>query len=66
MLLAGGIVSVATRKGGKGGDIALIVLFGIGTFLGFTLAGSYSDLRVWAFWCLVCVIFAIISMKKKD
>lgn len=34
MLLAGGIVSIATRKGGKGGNIALIVLFGIGALLG--------------------------------
>lgn len=65
MLLAGGIVSVATRKGGKGGDIALIVLFGIGAFIGFVLAGSYSDLRIWAFWCLVCVVLAIVSMTKK-
>lgn len=65
MLLAGGIVSVATRKGGKGGDIALIVLFGIGAFIGFVLAGSYSDLRIWAFWCLVCVVLAIVSMSKK-
>lgn len=66
MLLTGGIVSVATRKGGKGGDIALIVLYGIGAFLGFVLAGSYSDLRAWAFWCLVCVICAIVSMVKKN
>ena len=35
MLLAGGIVSIATRKGGKGGNIALIVLFGIGALLGY-------------------------------
>ncbi len=48
MLLAGGIVSIATRKGGKGGNIALIVLFGIGALLGYGLAGSYSDLYIWA------------------
>ena len=59
MLLAGGIVSIATRKSsGKGGNIALIVLFG------FTLAGSYGDLVIWAFWCLICAVFAIISMAK--
>ena len=28
ILLAGGIVSIATRNGSKGGNIALIVLFG--------------------------------------
>lgn len=65
MLLTGGIVSVATRKGGKGGDIALIVLYGIGAFIGFIFAGSYGDLRIWAFWCLVCVVLAIASMTKK-
>lgn len=64
MLLAGGIVSVATRNGNKGGNIALIVLFGIGALCGFTLAGSYSDLNIWAAWCLICVILAIISLVK--
>ena len=65
MLLAGGIVSIATRKSsGKGGNIALIVLFGIGALFGFTLAGSYTDLVIWAFWCLICAMFAIISMAK--
>lgn len=64
MLLAGGIVSIATRNGGKGGNIALIVLFGIGTLFGYTLAGSFSDLRIWATWCLVNVVLAIISILK--
>ena len=53
MLLAGGIVSIATRKGGKGGNIALI-----------TMAGSYGDLYIWAAWCLVCAILAIVSLIK--
>ena len=64
MLLAGGIVSIATRKGGKGGNIALIVLFGIGALLGYVLAGSYSDLYIWATWCLINVILAIVSLVK--
>ena len=64
MLLAGGIVSIATRKGGKGGNIALIVLFGIGALLGYGLAGSYSDLYIWATWCLINVILAIVSLVK--
>ena len=34
MILSGGIVSIATRKGGKGGNIALIVLFGMVLCLG--------------------------------
>ena len=64
MMLAGGIVSIATRKGGKGGNIALIVLFGLAALTGFSMAGSYTDLNVWAFWCLVCAVLAIISLVK--
>ena len=64
MLLTGGIVSIATRKGGKGGNIALIILFGIGSLLGYTMAGSYADLKVWATWCLICVVLAVVSLIK--
>lgn len=64
MLLAGGIVSIATRKGGKGGNIALIVLFSIGALCGFTMAGGYSDLYIWSVWCVINVILAIMSLVK--
>lgn len=64
MLLAGGIVSIATRKGTKGGNIALIVLFGLGALIGFTMAGSYSDLKIWASWCLINAILALVSIIK--
>jgi len=56
---------VAIINGSKGGNIALIVLFGIGALCGFTLAGSYTDLNIWAAWCLVCAILAIVSLVKK-
>lgn len=64
MLLAGGIVSVATRNGAKGGNIALIILFGLGALIGFTMAGSYSDLKIWATWCLINAILALVSIIK--
>lgn len=64
MLLAGGIVSIVTRNGGKGGNIALIVLYGIGALFGFTLAGSYGDLVIWAAWCLICAALAAVSLAK--
>ncbi|MCD7724276.1 MAG: hypothetical protein LUI12_01765 [Clostridiales bacterium] len=65
MLLAGGIVSVATRKSeGKGGNIALIVLFGLGTLIGFSMAGSYTDLNIWAGWCLINAVLALIDIFK--
>lgn len=58
MLIAGGIVSIVTRKGGKGGNIAIIILYGMGAVIGFMLAGNYSDLVFWAVWCLACAIVA--------
>lgn len=69
MMLAGGIVSIVTRKGGKGGNIALIVLFGIGAIMGFSMAGSFADLNIWAAWCLINAILAVVSMitgKKEN
>ena len=68
-LLAGGIVSIATRKGGRGSSIALVILFGLAALCGFTMAGSYADLTIWAGWCLICAVLALISAikgKKKE
>lgn len=64
MLLAGGIVSICTRKGKKGGNIALMILFGIGALFGFTFADSFSYLRIWAGWCLICAVLSLISLVK--
>lgn len=64
MLLAGGIVSIATRKGGKGGNVALIILFGLGALIGFTMAGSFADLNIWAGWCLINAILAVVALIK--
>ena len=66
LLLTGGIISIATRQSeGKGADIALIVVFGLAALFGFTMAGPFSDLRIWAFWCLVNAVLAVVSMAKK-
>lgn len=61
MLLAGGILSIASSGGSMGADIALISLYGIGALLGFTMAGDYTDLMIWAFWCLLCAALALID-----
>lgn len=69
LLLAGGIVSIATRKGGKGGSIALLVMFGLAALAGFMMAGSYADLYIWSGWCLICALFGLIALirsGKKD
>lgn len=64
MLLTGGIVSIATRNGGKSGNIALIVLFGIAALCGFTMAGGYGDLYIWSAWCVLNAVLAIVSLVK--
>ena len=65
MMLSGGIVSIATRKSeGKGGNIALIILFGLGSLVGFALAGSFADLNIWAGWCLINAVLAVIAMIR--
>lgn len=67
MMLAGGIVSIATRKSsGKGGNIALIVLFGLAALVGLTGYGSFSDLAIWSVWCLINAITALICLVKKN
>ena len=63
LMLVAGIVSIATRNyKGKGGDIALLIMFGIAAGIGFAFAGIYGDLRIWAGWCAICAIMAIISL----
>ncbi|WP_173327902.1 hypothetical protein [Eubacterium pyruvativorans] len=61
---AAGLYNAMRNRDGKGGNIALIVLFGLGALIGFTMAGSYSDLMIWAGWCLVCAVLALLSVWK--
>jgi len=42
----------------------LIVLFGIAAAIGFMLAGSFADLNIWAGWCLINAVLALIAMIK--
>lgn len=65
LMLSGGIVSIATRRGGKGGAVAVFVLFGLATFLGFSFAdATYPDLYVWSVWCLINTFIAVFSGGK--
>ena len=71
LVLTGGIVSVATRKStGKGGNIALIILFGLAAIIGFTGYGNYGDLVIWSAWAAINAVFALIAIlaanKKKQ
>ena len=68
LMLTGGIVSIATRKSaGKGGNIALIIIFGLAALIGFAGHGNYSDLVIWSGWCLInaaVAVIAIVTGKK--
>ena len=70
LMLVGGIVSIATRHSEKkGGNIALIILFGLAALIGAACHGSFADLAVWAAWCAinaVTALIAIITGKKKQ
>lgn len=49
MFLASGIVYLATRKKTSlGGDIACMIMLVIAALMGWTNAGSYSDLLIWS------------------
>lgn len=68
LMLVGGIVSVASRKSEKkGGNIALLILFGLCALIGFTCYGNYGDLVIWSAWAAVNGVMAIVAMivKKK-
>lgn len=61
-MLVGGIVSIAVRNSTRnGGNIALIIIFVLAALIGFSNAGSFSDLKIWSVWCLICAILAVFS-----
>lgn len=68
LILAGGIVSIASRKSrDKGRNIALIILFGLAALIGFSGYDNYSDLFIWAIWCLINAVLAgvaLLTIKK--
>lgn len=68
MLLAGGIVSIATRKSGKVGNIAGLIVFAIAAVIGFANLGTYKDLIVWSVWCAICAAMCLIGVftAKKE
>lgn len=65
LMLAGGIVMISTRNSGQtGGAFTCFIMFGIGSWLGSSLAGSFSDLRVWSGLCLILAIINLIWYFK--
>ena len=64
VMFTGGIVALATSSGSRGGDAAIAILYGIGALTGFFGAGSYLDLYVWASWCLLCAVLALVDFVR--
>ncbi|MDO5732958.1 MAG: hypothetical protein Q4P72_04120 [Eubacteriales bacterium] len=67
LILAGGIVSIATRNSEqKGGNISLIILFGLCAIIGFTSHGIYKDLIAWSIWAVINAVLALVALKQKS
>ena len=64
LMMSGGIVSIVTRNWSKGGNIAMVVLYGLAALIGYTSFCFFKDLIVWATWCLVCAVLAVISLLR--
>lgn len=65
LMLAGGIVMIATRKStGIGGSVAGVVLYGLASLIGFMTAGSFSDLYIWSTFCVILVILNLVAAVK--
>ena len=65
LLLAGGIVSICVRKSvKKGGNIALVVFFGLDDLFGFSVDGIYGELYIWTLWCLINAVLAVVALVK--
>lgn len=66
LLLVGGIVSIVAKNGGKGLNVAIALILGFASILGFSMAGSYADLKIWAGWCFICAILSVISIFRQS
>lgn len=64
-LLVGGIVMIATRNNeGKSGSIAAVIIFVLAAIVGFAMAGSYTDLKIWAGLCSVLAVVNVIAAVR--
>lgn len=62
-MLTGGIVSIVTREStNKGAPISLIIIFLIATIFGYAGSSNFADLQIWATWCLINLIMAIVNL----
>ena len=67
LMIAGGIVMIATRNSEKrGGSIASILIFTGAALIGYMLAGSFTDLKIWATWCIIMAVMNVLALMKKQ
>lgn len=65
-LLASGIVSIISRKGGEALQIALIALFLLALVSGaLAFRNFFGDMILWCVWCLINLILAVISFRTE-
>lgn len=62
LMLAVGIIMIATRKGGKGGSIACLLVSALSMLLCFAYADQFTDLKIWGSWSLIIGVINIISL----
>lgn len=58
-MLIAGIISIATRNGGKGGPIVAGIFYLFGGIMGIANYGIFADLMIWS---IVCFIFAAVDI----
>ena len=62
LILVGGILSLVTSKSkGNGGNIALLIIFGLAGGIGIAGHGNYKDLIIWSIWAFINAIMAYIA-----
>lgn len=61
-MTAGIVATVLWKNASKGGDISLIVIYGLTANLGFGNLGTFSDLAIWSSWALFCAIMAGVAL----
>lgn len=56
-----GVANTMSANGEAGGSAEL---FGLAALFGFIGAGSYGDLYIWLFWCLINAVLAVVALVK--
>lgn len=56
-----GVANTMSANGEAGGSTGL---FGLAALFGFTGAGSYGDLYIWSFWCLINAVLTVVALAK--